>query len=136
MQKFFKIFFLILVIINLLILSVNIVSANGGNAPGFPYNLIVPLTNKSVKGLGDYIAIIFNFAVVIVGVAAVLAIVLGGYLYITSAGNATQIERAKGIIFNAIIGLVLVLLSVMILKFIGGEPLVNFPENPVNVNQP
>ena len=73
-------------------------------------------------------------AVMIVGIIAVLVIILGGYLYITAAGNATQIEKAKGMIFNAIIGLVLVLLSVMILRFIGGEPLVEFPENVTNLN--
>ena len=138
MQKFFKIFFLILIVLNLLILNANLVLANGDNTPndgpGFPYSLIVPLTKGKVTSLADYIRMIFNFAVMIVGIIAVLVIILGGYLYITAAGNATQIEKAKGMIFNAIIGLVLVLLSVMILRFIGGEPLVNFPENVVNID--
>jgi len=136
MCNFFKIFFLLLIILSLLILNTNLVLANGDDASKnfFPYTLITPLTKGSVTGLGDYIAMIFNFAVMIVGVIAVLVIILGGYLYITAAGNATQIEKAKGMIFNAIIGLVLVLLSVMILKFIGGEPLVNFPENAVNID--
>ena len=46
---------------------------------------------------------------------AILFIIIGGFHYITSSGNATKLARAKKIILNAIIGLV-ILISGMFLS--------------------
>jgi len=45
-------------------------------------------------------------------------IVYGGAMWMTSGGNEEQIKKAKGMIVNAIIGLVIVLLAYAISSFI------------------
>lgn len=48
-----------------------------------------------------------NFLAVGVGIAVVIGVLMGGYKYITSNGNAGQVEDAKKTIANAIIALFL-----------------------------
>ena len=60
---------------------------------------------------------IVNFLSVIVGVAAVIMIIFGGFRYITSGGNDTSVTSAKNTILYAVIGLVVVALSQLIVRF-------------------
>ena len=50
----------------------------------------------------------------IVGALAVLMMVIGGIIYITSAGDGTRIDTAKNIIKYSVIGLVFALVSLVI----------------------
>jgi hypothetical protein len=61
---------------------------------------------------------VIGFALQIVGGLAVLAIVLGGVLYITSQGNQEQIQHAKMAITAAIIGTLIVLSTWLIVTSI------------------
>lgn len=54
------------------------------------------------------------------GVVAVLFLIVGGFFYLTSAGNEEQIEKGKKIIINSVIGLVVVMLAYAIVRIIGG----------------
>lgn len=54
------------------------------------------------------------------GVIAVIVIIIAGFLYVTSAGNAQQIARAKNAILSAVIGLVVVLLAFAITGIVIG----------------
>ena len=56
----------------------------------------------------DYINSLFRFLMGAAGVVALTMIVLGGYGYITSAGNQARVSRSKEFIRDALIGLVLV----------------------------
>ncbi len=58
-----------------------------------------------------------------IGVAVVLAIVIAGFQYITSAGNPDSVKSAKKRLGQAIIGLVLFLMMYGILKFLGSSVL-------------
>jgi len=58
-----------------------------------------------------YVLAIYKFGLWTVGISAVLMISIGAFMYITSAGNTSQSGKAKGIIVDAIIGVVLALLS-------------------------
>lgn len=53
-----------------------------------------------------------------VGVVVVVMIVYGGFLYMTAGGNTTRIDKAKKILTQSIIGLVIVLSSFAIVQFI------------------
>jgi hypothetical protein len=55
------------------------------------------------------------------GVVCVIVIVVAGYLYVTSAGNAATIKKAKDAIFGAVIGLVLMLMAFAITAFVIGR---------------
>jgi hypothetical protein len=54
----------------------------------------------------------------IVGILAILFIVIGGYQYITSGGSDEQAEIGKKTLTNAIIGLIIVILSYSIVLVI------------------
>ncbi len=54
----------------------------------------------------------------IVGVAAVIMIIIGGFKYITSSGDSSNVESAKNTILYAIIGLVIALVAQSIVIFV------------------
>lgn len=56
-----------------------------------------------------------------IGLVAVFMIILGGFKYITSGGESTGVTAAKNTILYAIIGLVIVALSQIIVRFILGR---------------
>ena len=53
-----------------------------------------------------------------VGFLAILIVLYGGFVWMTSAGNPERIERAKAILRNAAIGLVIILMAFSIASFI------------------
>lgn len=57
---------------------------------------------------------VINWVLIVTGAFAVLMLIIGGFRYITSAGNEGQVEAAKETMTAAIIGLVIVLLAFVI----------------------
>jgi len=57
---------------------------------------------------------VINWVLIATGAAAVLMLIIGGFRYITSAGNETQADAAKSTMTYAIMGLVFVLLAFVI----------------------
>ncbi len=72
-------------------------------------------TQDKVNNLVTQIVNIFS---VLVGIAAVIMIVFGGFRYITSGGDSGRVTNAKNTILYAIIGLVIVALAQLIVKFV------------------
>lgn len=71
--------------------------------------------SSSLSGLMlKIIQLLLTFA----GVIGVLILVVGGFWYLTSAGNDEQAEKGKKAIMNAIIGLVVVMLAYAIVTVI------------------
>ncbi len=71
--------------------------------------------------LPDYVKYIFNFAIIIGGLIALVMIILGGTRYMASAGNPSLMADARDQIFSAIIGLFLLLGSYLILTTINPQ---------------
>lgn len=69
----------------------------------------------------EYILSVYRFGIWTIGIAAMLMIMIGGYMYITSAGNTASMGKAKGIITDAIIGLLLAFTAWLILYTINPE---------------
>ncbi len=72
-------------------------------------------------GLGRFNVIIkriINLLSVIVGVVAVIMIIVGGLRYITSGGSDTSVTSAKNTILYAIIGLIIVALAQVLVRFV------------------
>ncbi|OGF26458.1 hypothetical protein A2477_03650 [Candidatus Falkowbacteria bacterium RIFOXYC2_FULL_47_12] len=65
-----------------------------------------------------FVARLINVALGFIGIILLSLIVYGGWLYMTSAGDAEKINQAKAIFRNAIIGLVIILASWGITTFI------------------
>lgn len=62
----------------------------------------------------NILTILFTF----LGIIMVLLIIYGGYLWMTSAGNDEQVVKAKNLIRNAIIGVILIMASYGIVAFV------------------
>lgn len=72
-----------------------------------------------------YIRAIFIIFIWSVGVLATVMVVYGGVRWVAAAGDASRINQAKDVVYNAIIGLVIALTSVVMLNLIDPR-LVNF----------
>lgn len=68
--------------------------------------------------IGDLILGIIHLLLLVSGSLAVLFLIIGGYFYITSAGNEEQSIKGRKTITNAIIGLVIIILSYTIVNVI------------------
>lgn len=75
-------------------------------------------TNDAQTRVNEIIASIINIFSVIVGVVAVIMIIFGGFRYITSGGDSGNISSAKQTIVFAIVGLVVVALAQIIVRFV------------------
>lgn len=79
------------------------------------------LSGDSIKDENDLINQIVKIAVPLGIACAVLLLVYGGYMLMSSQGNPDKLQEARGVITNAIIGLLVVLLSVSILLLISNS---------------
>ncbi len=64
--------------------------------------------------IGNGIRLFLTFA----GAVAVVFVIVGGFMYITSAGNEEQAEKGKKTLINAIIGVVIIIMSYVIINVI------------------
>jgi len=76
----------------------------------------------TIPGNGDFKSILLfaiqKILLPLVGLVSVAFIIIGGFQYITSGGNEEQAEAGKKTLTNAIIGLVVVILSYIIVVVI------------------
>jgi len=61
---------------------------------------------------------VINILSVIVGIIAVIMIIIAGLKYITSTGETNNVNSAKNTILYAVIGLVVVVLAQVIVRFV------------------
>ena len=78
-----------------------------------------PLNESSE--LPQLIQYLYEWGIALGGLAAFIALLTAGFLFLTSAGNPTQMSEAKSRIQSAVIGLVLLLGSWLILHTINPE---------------
>lgn len=72
----------------------------------------------SSGSLESGIGVIIQSILSLVGVIFMVLLVYGGILWMTASGNDQQVEKAKNIIIQSIIGLVIVLLAYAISVFV------------------
>jgi hypothetical protein len=90
--------------------------------PGSTSDRIVEyLVAGRVEDLAQYIGIIYNFLLSMVGMVAAVMMVIGGFQYLTSAGDPGRIGAAKSRMANALIGMVLALGAYTILNTINPQ---------------
>jgi len=115
-------------------------------AAGYSINLQVPIPtfqggqttftgsikfNNSTAPIAQYIMLIYTFAVSAVGIVAAVVLMIGGLMWITAGGNASNVSEAKAMITASITGLVLVLTSYLILNQVN-PALVNLQPTAIN----
>ncbi len=64
------------------------------------------------------IASVINILSMLVGAVSVIMIIVGGFKYITSNGDANSTKGAKDTIMYALIGLIIVLFAQVIVRFV------------------
>lgn len=72
----------------------------------------------ATRSLSDTIAGITNVLSIVAGIAAVIMLIVGGIRYVTSAGNEQAVAGAKKTIMYALIGLLIVALAQVIVRFV------------------
>lgn len=70
------------------------------------------------KKANDTLQRIINLLTVIVGIVAVVMIIVNGFRFITSGGDANAVAAARNGLIYAIVGLVVVALAQVIVRFI------------------
>ena len=64
------------------------------------------------------VAKVINVILTFMGVLFLVLIILGGFQYMTAAGNEEKTKKAVGLISNAVIGLVIIMVSWMITRYV------------------
>jgi hypothetical protein len=82
-----------------------------------PIKIGVSIGGLTQATLSQYLAAAFNLGIGIAAVLAVIFIMIGGFRYIAAAGGG-EVESGKSMIKNAVIGLVLTMLSYTLLQTI------------------
>ena len=75
-------------------------------------------TELGNENLITIVSNIINVALGLLGVVALGFFLYGGFVYMTAGGNSEKVEDAKKIILNSIIGLVIILSSFAIARFV------------------
>jgi len=90
--------------------GVSVISQNtSGNCDSF---------KTSSRSLDGIVSLILNILSGIVGIVAVVMIIISGLKYVTSGGSSEKTTSAKETILYAVIGLIIVALAQIIVKFI------------------
>jgi len=84
----------------------------------------------------QYIIYVFNFGIIAGVIIAVLSLIYGGFLYITSADNSSRLNEAKSQITSAFLGLLILLTSHLILTILNPKlTIVDLPEIPKEISE-
>ena len=75
-------------------------------------------TGLGTRDLKDLIMSIVQILLGFLGIAAIIVILYGGYIYMTSEGEPDNIDRAKKILINGVVGLVIILSAFAIVTYI------------------
>lgn len=131
MKKFIKTFVItttssLALLMPALAMPIAVHAANAGTTlqQGVCGGADLSLTSKSCTDttsttkVNQMITKIINIFSIIVGVIAVIYIIIGGIKYVTSGGEANNITAAKNTIMFAIVGLIIVALAQIIVRFV------------------
>jgi hypothetical protein len=94
------------------------------NIPGIPAEKQITNGSGSLNpnfGLNDLVKYIYNFFVMIGGLAALGMIIYGGVQYLTSSGSPAKTGAAKDKITSALLGLLLLLGSYILLNLLNPD---------------
>lgn len=84
--------------------------------------------NDTAASLSNYILNVLNVFLGLLGVIALIAIIYGGAVYLTAGGDEKAITRAKNILIYAVIGIVVIALSVTLVNFVFGAVKLQLPD--------
>lgn len=77
-----------------------------------------PAGAKTAKTVPEIVHLIINWALYLSAIIAVIFIIIGGFLYITSAGDPGKATKGRQTLTNALIGLAIIILSYLIVQIV------------------
>lgn len=114
--------FLIVLFLGIIFIVSNTLAADVPDVPApalsCPGNQI-PTELGCVSSFGQYFSTILDWLVPALSAVAVLMAVYAGILYMTSMGNAENLEKAKTLIFSVIFGIGLLFLLELVVRLLG-----------------
>jgi hypothetical protein len=121
-KKIFKLSIICLLIINIFYFSILTVNAEPLlNADSGNLNKDTECMKNGNCQLNDFVQIALNVSEIILGLVgslALLAFIVGGVMWMISAGNAEMVTRGKNTIIGAVVGLAIVFTSFMIIQLV------------------
>lgn len=81
---------------------------------------IIRTLSGGQTGLRGMVLMIVNFALTFLGLLAVVMVIYGGFLYVSSGGSEENTGKAKKILLYAVIGIVIIIASFAIVNTILG----------------
>lgn len=108
----------------LALLLVNSLGANIALAQAIDVETDQPAIIRALSGgqtgLRGMVLTIVNFFLTFLGLLAVVMVIYGGFLYVSSAGNEENVKKAKQILIYAVIGIILIVASFAIVNTLLG----------------
>lgn len=81
---------------------------------------IIAQLSGGQTGLRGIVLTVINFFLTFLGLLAVIMVIYGGFLYVSSAGNEENVNKAKKILLYAVIGIVVIIASFALVNTILG----------------
>jgi cytochrome bd-type quinol oxidase subunit 2 len=75
-------------------------------------------TSNGSTQVNNIIKAVVNIFSALVGIVSVIMIIVGGFKYITSGGDSSNVQSAKNTIIYAVIGLVVVAMAQFVVQFV------------------
>lgn len=77
----------------------------------------IPAEESNTDLMGT-LQVVVNVILSVLGIVAVIVIIIGGFTYMTSAGDASKAAKARNTILYGVIGLIIALLAFAIVNFV------------------
>jgi hypothetical protein len=72
----------------------------------------------NIFGANGIFSTITNLMLFLVGAISVIMIIIGGFRYVVSGGNASSVSAAKNTILYAVIGIIIAILAYAVINFV------------------
>lgn len=119
-RKSFWIPFLVVFLLLFFILGVGTISLASAQNMNENLNTVAETSGLPQVDLVTFIGNLVRVFLGIIGIVLVLLIMYGGFIWMTAEGDPGKVDKAKKILTNAIIGLIIILASFAITTFIMG----------------
>lgn len=73
---------------------------------------------RTTRTVPEIVRLVINWALYLAAIVAVIFIIIGGFMYITSAGDPGRATKGRTTLVNALIGLAIIILSYMIVQVV------------------
>ena len=75
-------------------------------------------TSTTPNSFSSVLTTVTNILLFLMGAVSVIMIIIGGFMYVTAAGDAGRIKTAKNTILYAVIGLIVAIFAWAIVSFV------------------